>query len=64
MPDIVRYFEKVDHGRYVEVVREYDANRDCKAVRYGRKFRLANDGEGGEVAFVPDMHTPIHLLPI
>ena len=64
MPNVIRYFERSHPGTYVEVIREYDDNHNAKGVRYGRNFRLAEDHEGGEVAVVPDMHTPIRLIPI
>jgi hypothetical protein len=66
MPQVIRYFEKSDAkpGTYVEITREYKADGTSSATK-GKLFRLASDREtGGETAYVPDMATPIRLLPL
>jgi hypothetical protein len=66
MPQVVRYFEKSTErpGTYVEVTREYRPEGGT-LVHRGGSYRVALDREvGGEMAFVPDMTTPIRLLPV
>ena len=66
MPQVIRYFEKSAErpGTYIEITREYMPD-GSSSVHKGKLYRLASDSErGGEVAHVPDMHTPIRLLPL